>query len=302
VADLDLVDAHHHLWDLGGPLRYPWLADGTHGSFLGDYGALRRNYLPADYRRDAGRQRVLATVHVEAECDRSQQLDETRWLHEVHARHGMPSAVVAHAWLDTPDAERVLAAQAAFPLVRGIRSKPRTTDGPDERLPAGTPRSMSDPRWRAGLALLEGHGLSWDLRVPYWHLEEAAALLRDYPRLPVALNHTGFPWDRTPAGLARWRAGMRALAACPNVHVKISELGLRDRPWRYEENEPVVLETLEIFGVDRCMVASNFPVAGLRASFDLIFDSFARMLAHLSAPARARVFSENALRFYRIAR
>jgi predicted TIM-barrel fold metal-dependent hydrolase len=300
MAELEIVDAHHHLWDLGGPLRYPWLSDGTHGSFLGDYGALRRDYLVEDYRRDARNQRVVKTVHVEAECDRSQQVAETRWLTEIHARRGLPNAIVAHAWFDTPDAERVLAAQRAFPLVRGIRSKPRTAPGPGEPLPPSAPGTMSDPRWRAGFALLECFGLSWDLRVPYWHLEDAARLVRDFPRIPVALNHTGFPWDRSPAGLARWREGMRALAACPQVHVKISELGLRDRPWTYEENRPIVLETIEIFGVDRCMMASNFPVAGLFAGFDLIFDSFARMLAHLPREDQERVFSRNAMRFYRI--
>lgn len=300
MADLEIVDAHHHLWDLSGPLRYPWLADGTHSSFLGDYRALRRDYLPDDYRRDARGQVVVKTVHVEAECDRNQQLDETRWLTAMHARHGMPDAIVAHAWFDTPATERMLAAHRAFPLVRGIRSKPKTAATPDETLPRGTPGTMSDPRWRDGFALLERFELSWDLRVPYWHLFEAADLLRDFLRIPAVLNHTGFPWDRSPAGLARWRDGMRALAACPNVHVKISELGLRDRPWTYDDNRPIVLETIEIFGIDRCMFASNFPVAGLRASFDLIFDSLARMVAHLPRVDQEKLFSRNAMRFYRI--
>jgi predicted TIM-barrel fold metal-dependent hydrolase len=298
MAGLEIVDAHHHLWDLG-VLAYPWLEDGTHGHFLGDYRALRRNYLPEDYRRDARNQRVVATVHVEAECDRARQVDETRWLTEIHARHGMPNAIVAHAWFDSGDPERILAAHAAFPLVRGIRSKPRTAPSPAEVRP-GAPGTMGDPRWRAGFALLERFGLSWDLRVPYWHLAEAAELLSRFPRIPVALNHTGFPWDRSPAGLAAWRAGMRALAGCPNVHVKISELGLVGRPWTYEANRPIVRETIEIFGVDRCMFASNFPVGGLFASFDLIFDSFARMVADLPPGDQAKLFSGNARRFYRI--
>jgi predicted TIM-barrel fold metal-dependent hydrolase len=303
MAPLEIVDAHHHLWDLGGALRYPWLADGTHATFLGDYAALRRDYLPEDYRRDARNQRVIATVHVEAECDRSQQLAETEWLAGVHARSGMPSAIVAHAWLDTPDTERVLAAQAACPLVRGIRSKPVTAPSPDRTaaLPRGAPRSLSDPRWREGLALLERFGLSWDLRIPYWHLAEAAEVAAAVPGIPIALNHTGFPWDRSPAGLAHWRDGMRALAACPNVHVKISELSVRGRAWRDEDHRPVVRDTLDIFGVERCMVASNFPVAGLHAGFDQFFDSLARMVADLSRADQERLFSRNALRFYRIA-
>jgi predicted TIM-barrel fold metal-dependent hydrolase len=302
VEPLPIVDAHHHLWDLGGPLRYPWLTDGTHASFLGDYSALRVDYLPEDYRRDAARQRVVQTVHVEAECDRSQQVAETEWLTAVQARSGMPDAVVAHAWLDTPDTERVLAAQAAFPLVRGIRSKPVTAPSPDPRdaLPRGTPRSLSDPRWREGLALLPRFGLSWDLRVPYWHLAEAAEVVAARPDLTVVLNHTGFPWDRSPAGLGRWRDGMRALAACPGVSVKLSELSVKGQPWRYEDNLPVVRETLELFGPARCMAASNFPVARLHASFDLFFDSLARMVADLPRADQAQVFAGTARRVYRL--
>jgi predicted TIM-barrel fold metal-dependent hydrolase len=93
---------------------------------------------------------------------------------------------------------------------------------------------------------------------------------------------------------------MRALAACPNVVVKISELGLLDAPWTLEGNRPVVLETIEIFGVDRCLFASNYPVARVFASFDLIFDSFERMVAHLPRADQEKLFSKNAMRVYRI--
>src|SRR3954463_15428627 len=87
ASDVNLVDAHHHLWDLTRNY-YPWLSDRpeTH-FFLGDYAALRRDYLPADYLRDARNHNVLATVHCEAEWDRADQVGETRWVCEMHARH-----------------------------------------------------------------------------------------------------------------------------------------------------------------------------------------------------------------------
>ena len=87
--EVPIVDAHHHLWQLsGGPLTYPWLQDPQpHDFFLGEYGALKRDYLPADYRRDAAGHHVVKTVHVEAECRRDQQVAETRWPTPVNARH-----------------------------------------------------------------------------------------------------------------------------------------------------------------------------------------------------------------------
>jgi len=294
-----LVDAHHHLWDLKRH-RYPWLADEpeTH-FFMGDYDALKRDYLPADYRRDAAAHNVLTTVHVEAEMDRGRQVEETRWLTEVAASEGMPGAIVAHAWFHTPDAEEILAEQARFPLVRGIRSKPVTSLAPD-RMNPGAPGTMQDEAWLRGFALLEKYELSWDLRVPAWHLPEAAEVARAFPATRIVLNHTGFPWDRSEEGLRAWRGWMETIARQPNVHLKVSEFGLKDRPWEYESNRRIVLDAIAIFGIERCMFATNFPVAGLRVDYDTLVRSVARMVAHLPAADRERFFWRNAAAFYRL--
>ena len=287
---LPIVDAHHHLWQLsGGPLYYPWLQDAEpHEFFLGDYASLKRDYLPPDYRRDAAGHDVVKTVHVEAECSREQQVEETRWLTEMNRRHGMPNAIVGHAWFHTANTQAVLEGHRAFPLVRGIRSKPA-----DEAM-------MRDPKWLAGLRLLKKFDFSWDLRVKTWELGAAAAVVRAIPDIPVVLNHAGFPWDRSAAGLETWRAGMRALAACENAWCKLSCLCLREGAWSYEDNRRVVLETIEIFGVERCMFASNFPVDGLRVGFDRMFRDFKRMTAGFPASERRRLFHDNAARFYRL--
>ena len=287
---MKIVDAHHHLWDLSsGRLRYPWLQDEEpHEFFLGDYAKLKRDYLPPDYRRDAAHHDVVKTVHVEAECSREQQVEETRWLTEVNARYGMPNAIVGHAWFHTGDTEKVLAGHKAFPLVRGIRSKPA-----DEAM-------MRDAGWLAGLRLLKKYGLSWDLRVKTWELEAAAAVVRGIPDIPVVLNHAGFPWDRSAEGLERWRKGMRALAACPNVWCKVSCLLLRDGAWDYEDNRRIVLEAIDMFGTGRCMFASNFPVDGLRVAYARMFDDFKRICAPLAEGERRRLFHDNAAAFYRI--
>ncbi len=299
LAGIPIVDAHHHLWDLHRN-HYPWLSDRINPHFfLGDYAALRRNYLPDDYRRDAAEHHVVATVHVEAEWDRAGQVDETRWLHGIADAHGMPHAVVAHAWFDDPRVEQVLEAHAAFPRVRGIRSKPaRPGQAPgDEDEARG---AMRDRAWRRGYALLAKYGFSWDLRVPLPQLAEAAALVGDHPDIPVVLNHTGFPWDRGDDGLALWRKNMRLLAERPNACVKLSELGLRNAPWDYEDNRRIVLEAIEIFGARRCMFASNFPVAGLRIGFDALFTAYKRMVADFTRDAQRALFHDNAARFYRI--
>jgi predicted TIM-barrel fold metal-dependent hydrolase len=301
ALNIPIVDAHHHFWDLSaGPLHYPWLQDPKpHDFFLGNYEPLKRNYLPADYRRDSEGFNVVTTVHVEAECDRNQQVAETRWLSELSASQGLPGAIVAHAWFHTDNAEQVLEQQAQFPLVRGIRSKPVTAATPAQ-MRRGLPGSMQDPTWLEGFRRLRRHNLSWDLRVPTWHLEEAAEVVATEPDIPVVLNHTGFPWDRSPQGLEMWRRGMRALAAHPQVYCKLSCLCLPDGPWLASDNAPLVRETIELFGIERCMFASNFPVDGLRISYRGMFEAFAQMTADLSDGDRRALFHDNACRFYRI--
>ena len=299
LEPVTLVDAHHHFWDLDRH-HYPWLRDHPEPHFfLGNYDAIKRNYLPKDYRRDSAGHRVVGTVHCEAEWTRDDQVGETAWLTELHRQEGLPTAIVAHAWFHTSNSEEVLARQAAFPLVRGIRSKPVTALRPD-LMQRGLPGSMQDPRWLEGYARLQRHGFSWDLRVPFWHLPEAAEVVALFPDTPVVLNHTGFPWDRSEPGLAAWRKAMEVIARQPHVWLKVSEFGLKDQPWDYESNRRIVLEAIAIFGIERCMFASNFPVAGLRVDYDTLVRSVARMVSGFSAAQRHAFFVGNAARFYRL--
>lgn len=295
-----IVDAHHHLWDLGRG-GYPWLQQDYNPAVfhLGDYEPLRRNFGPAEYRSIWQGLPLAATVHVEAERDRKESLAETAWLHEIHAVHEFPNAVVAHVDFASPDADEQLAQHAAFALVRGIRCKPLTSANANGSV-RGQPGSLQDEQWLAGLALLENHGLSWDLRVPFWHLEEAAAVVQQLPGISVVLEHAGLPWDRSAAGLAHWRKGMEALARHDQVHVKLSEFGLRHAPWNADENTAVIRDTIAIFGWQRCMFASNMPVAGLRIGVPELVDTMAGALKDLSEAAQSAIWHDNARRFYRI--
>ena len=295
---MPIVDAHHHLWDLEGELTYPWLTSGEH-AYMGDNSALRRTYLPPEYHRDTALHNVIATVHIEAECDRSRQVAETSWVTKIASKYGMPNAIVAHAWIDEANSEEILSQQKSYPLVRGIRTKPIISKGPDESV-RGEPRSLQDPKWRRGLDLLRKHDLSWDLRVPWWHLEEAAEVVREHPGLRVILNHTGYPMDRSPEALVVWRRGMEALAACENVACKISGLPVLGEPYTLASNRPIIRDTISMFGVERCMFASNFPVDGLKGSWDYLYSTYKLAVADFDQNDQEKLFAKNALRFYRI--
>ena len=299
VDTLPVVDAHHHVWDLSLK-AHPWLTGQPRASFrYGDYSAIRRTYLAADYRRDTARFNVVKTVYVEAEWDERDPVGETRWVHETAEREGLPHAMVAQAWLDRVDAAQVLAEQAAFPLVRSLRHKPKSAARPQDAK-RGAPGSMDCPRWREGFALLAGHRLHFDLQTPWWHLDAAAELARDFPATTIILDHTGLPADRSADGLAGWRSAMQLLAREANVAVKISGLGVPGERWTAELQGPVVRDAIAMFGTERAMFASNYPVDSLVATFDKIYVSFLEITRDLPEAVRRRLFHDNAARIYRL--
>ncbi len=291
-----IVDAHHHFWD--PQLNYhPWLRNEPPVPFrYGDYSALKRRYLPVEYFADAAPLQVAKTVYIETEWDPSDAAGEMRYVDQLRRATGFPTVAIAQAWLDRADCAAVLAQQAQYDFVRGIRHKPRANPSPADTAPGG----MTDAAWRAGYARLKPNGLHFELQTPWWHLFEAAQLARDFPDTLIVLNHTGLPSDRSAQGIVGWKRAMQTFAAGPSVAVKISGIGQAGKGWTVEANRDIVLTTIELFGAQRCMFASNFPVDGLCASYQTIFNGFDTIVADFSDAERRALFHDNAVRIYRM--
>ena len=300
-TDLPVVDAHHHIWDLSSN-HHPWLSEEPPPPFrYGDSRPLRRNYMPDDYRRDAAGQNIVATVYMEAEHDPADPLRETRWVHEVAARDGLPQAMAGAVFLDREDAAALIRAQAAFPLVRSLRHKPRGVASAAAYDAAHRiPGSMRCPRWRAGYRALADSPLFFELQTPWWHLPDALELARDVPDTLIVLNHLGLPADRSATGLAGWRDAMARLSEAPNIRVKLSGICVPGQRWTPELNGWVVLEAVKLFGAGRCMWASNYPVDGLVAGFAKILSSMRAITAGLPRADRLRLFYGTAAETYRL--
>ncbi len=114
------------------------------------------------------------------------------------------------------------------------------------------------------------------------------------------LNHAGMPVERDPAGVETWRSGMRALAECDNVVAKISGLGMVDHRWSETSIRPFVLETIDLFGTERAMFGSNFPVDRLYGTFDTVYGAFESITAGFTEAEQAKLFHDNARSAYRI--
>lgn len=284
-APFPIVDAHQHFWD--PRVNYhPWLCDPEPIAFrYGDYAALRRPYLPADYFADAKGFDVAKTVYIETEWDPRDPLGETAWVGRLRRETGFPTVMVAQAWLDRDDAASLLERQATFAFVRGVRHKPRRGQ-------------MRDAGWRAGYARLARLGLRFDLQAPWSELADAAELCRAFADTQLILNHTGLPADRSAAGIAGWKRALASLAACPNAAIKISGLGVPGQQWTPALNRELVLAAIEAFGTGRAMFASNFPVDGLCGGFAEIYSGFREIVKDFPGPEQRRLFRDNALRIY----
>jgi predicted TIM-barrel fold metal-dependent hydrolase len=294
-----IIDCHQHFWDLERNY-YPWLCDPVPVHFrYGDYSAIKRNYMPPDYLRDARRNRVVKTVHEEAWWNPADPVGETRFVETVAAQHGLPTALVGNGPLGRDDIGEVLAGHAASPLARGIRNFPAAAASPRE-VRRGAPGSMDDPKWRRGYALLERHGFSCDLQTPWWHLDAIAELAADFPKTQIVIVHAGLPNDRSPEGLKGWRQALERVAAQPNVAIKISGLGQPGLLWTLAANGPVIRDAVAIFGADRAMFASNYPVDRIVGTFATIYDGFRAAVADRPEAERRKLFHDTAERIYRL--
>jgi predicted TIM-barrel fold metal-dependent hydrolase len=297
--DFPIVDPHHHFWDLGRNY-YPWLCDPKPVPFrYGDYTSLKRNYLPPDYLRDAGALNIVKTVHEDALWDPTDPAGEGRWLEDVAREYGYPHACVGSAPLAHDDIGRVLAAHAKVKLTRGVRNFPAAAAKPGDAK-RGEVGSMDDPKWRRGYALLEKYGFSFDVQTPWWHLDALAELARDFPDTQIVIVHTAMPADRSEEGLAAWRVALETAAAQANIAIKISGLGRPGLPWTLTANGAIIRDTINIFGHERCMFASNFPVDGLTGSFQMIFGGFRAAVSNRPMEERRMLFHDNAVRIYRL--
>lgn len=297
---IPIIDAHHHLWDLGAG-ALPWLTKPPWVDFrYGDYAGIRTNFLASDYQAATARHNVVASVTMEAEWDEVLLVAETHWMAARHAENPLcPAAHVARTFLHLPDAEAELAQHARYPFVKGIRHKPTAAPKPDA-IVKGVKAGMGDPEWRRGYAALAAHGLHFELQAPWWHVDELLDLISAHPETQVVVNHAFLPADRSPEAMAGWRAAIKRAASAPQVSMKISGIGIAGRPWSLDDNRPVIRDLIEAFGPDRVLFASNFPVDGLCGSFDTIYSGFKAATADLSRIDRVKLFHDSAVRIYRL--
>ena len=321
--ELPICDPHHHFWDFRRE-RLPY-----------------QRYLLHELAADIhSGHNVRSTVFIEARSMyRADGPEDMRPVGEVEFVQGLAAAsasglygpgraaaaIVGHANLLLGDrvAAVLEALQAASPnRFRGIRHSVTWDPHPevDNTAAHRTQGQLAHDQFRAGARVLARMGLSLEGWLYFPQLPELAEFARAVPDLTIILNHIGGllrvgPYaNRDDEVLGTWRRGIAAVAACPNIAMKLGGIGMprtgfdwhaRTRPIGSEAlataMAPFITYCIEQFGPSRCMFESNFPVDKVSYSYNVMYNAFKRASAGYSAAERAAMFHDTAARVYRIA-
>jgi predicted TIM-barrel fold metal-dependent hydrolase len=238
-------------------------------------------------------------VHVTANWGLARALDETRWLQSVADKHGFPHGIVCQVDLADLDIDAKLKAQKQFPNLRGARQM-LYWDADPVRQSVPRPDFCNSAEFRRGFALLEKYDLSFKLQVYAGQAAYAADLVKSFPNQRMILVHAGMLTARTLEAINEWRAALTAMAAFPNLNVKLSGLGMYSLGITVPQVRQVIRDTIQIFGIERTIYGSNFPLEKLFASYADFLAAYRTVMSEYTEAEQRKVFHDNAVKFYRL--
>ncbi len=276
------IDTHQHFWNLSR-VEYPWLT--------ADFGPIYRTFEPPDLEpllREAG---IDKTVLVQS----ANSYADTEYMLEQADRYPWIGAVIGWVPLLEPDeAARALERFAAHPAFRGIRHL--IHDEPD-------PDWVVQDRVIEGLRVLADRGAIFEVVAVFPnHLKHVPTLAERVPHLTMVIDHLAKPPIKA-GQMEPWAAQMAAAAQYPRVHAKVSGLNTAAGwdTWSAQDLEPYIEKAVELFGVDRLMFGSDWPVCLLAGDYASVWRETNIALAGLNEPERRAILGGTAQRVYRIA-
>jgi L-fucono-1,5-lactonase len=274
-----VIDAHLHLWDLRRS-AYSWITP--------ELGPLHTTITAERAESELTAVGVGRAVLVQAE----DSVTDTEFMLEVAREHRWVAGVVGWVQLDDPAAAAAqLDRFAVDPAFRGVRHL--VHDDPRDDF-------LALPAVRASLGLLAERGLPFD--VPdAWprHLAATAELAGALPGLTVVLDHLGKPPHGKP-GFPDWREAFAAVAAHPNTVAKVSGLQVRGEPFTAAGIRPAWEVALELFGPDRLLWGSDWPMTLLTAGYAGTWAVVSELLGELTDDEQGKILEGTARRVYRL--
>jgi predicted TIM-barrel fold metal-dependent hydrolase len=293
---MSIVDAHHHTWRKAD---LPWLSGPIQPRIFGPYEAVRRDYLIDEFLADLAGTGVTKSVYVQTNWPKENFEAEVAWVSQIADQSGWPHGIVGYADVTVDDIRPQLDRLTKYKLMRGVRMQLHWHENTTYRF-AARPDLATDPKVQRNIARLADYGWSFDLQMFAPQMAGAAQLAAACPKVTFILQHAGMLEDLSEKGWAEWRAGMKLLAAQPNVMSKTSALGTF-----IHRNDPahiaaIVRETVAMFGAQRTLFGSNFPIEKLWTTYPELIAAHRAAAAQLTdADARA-LMHDTAMRVYRL--
>jgi L-fuconolactonase len=273
------IDAHQHFWDLR-LFEYSWMPS--------EPSVLRQSFLPDLLTGILERNRFEGSVLVQANTT----LAETRWLLDLAEANEFIRAVVGWVDLTDPRVGAVLDELQKWPKFKGIRHPVH-----DE----------ADDLWLvredvlSGLKELARRGLPFDLLLRPRHLALIPRIAERVPELRMVIDHMAKPMIAAQV-MEPWAGDIEAAAALPQVYCKLSGMITEADPqgWKSDDLRPYVAHAMRVFGPDRLMFGSDWPVCILAGSWKEALAAFTQAIGAQPMEAREKLLGETAAKFYRI--
>lgn len=290
MEEFRFVDAHVHFYDMKHPKLYygHWQPGKDHPVLGSQIRKLAdKNYLAEDFIEDASPSHMVKAVHVQAAIGTEDPVDETEWLQEVYSRTKFPQAIVGHVDLRKSDAEEQIERHMKYKNFKGIRD-------------FSYGNYLVNDDFRRGFSLIGKYGLISSICVTWQDMIKLAELAGIYSDTTIVIDHAGMPMERTQDYFEQWRDGMSMLASQDNVICKISGLGIGDYNWTIETIRPYVETCIDLFGCDRSLFATNWPIDSLWSSYGDVINAYRKLAQGLTFTEREAMFAGNAERIYQI--
>lgn len=273
------IDAHQHFWDLAR-FDYGWMPPGS--------GVLRRNYLPEDLAPILARNRFEGSIVVQANTDPR----EADWLLSLAAGHDFIRGVVG--WVDLEGAELGSTLDRLQQDARFVGVRHPVHDEPDVNW-------LLRPTVLTGLRELARRGLPYDLLLRPAHLPLIPRIADAVPDLRLVMDHIAKPLIKERR-LDGWAEDMARAAAVPHVFCKLSGMITEADPqgWTAGHLRPYVQHVLQIFGPERLMFGSDWPVCRLAGEWKSVLAAFTQACGPLPQATREQLLGGTAVTFYRL--
>jgi len=311
---LPICDAHHHLWRDKGHTGWPYLLDDLYRDIGSGHNIQQTVFLEchAEYRQN-GPEHLRSVGEVEFVAALAEQSETIEG--------ATIAAIIGNADVSLGDAvEEVLNAleQAGRGRFRGIRYITAQDSHPPLQMSPSA--AMDDPAYLQGVRRVGRLGYSYDAMVYHPQLPELVEVARACPDTPIIINHLGCilgtgPYkDQRKQILLKWRKVMAELADCPNTFLKLGGIGMPMMGFRWDKQKmpPTSLElaapweepiqyVIDLFGADRCMFESNYPVDKRGAGYVVLWNAYKRIASEFSDEDKKNLFHNTAARAYRVA-